>query len=86
MIYTFSSKVDMRFNTVTAYALVILSISLFTGCASISHFFRNHDFDYASYPLEQNKPLEVPKSILTAPNIHPALVISEVQISFTKNQ
>lgn len=76
----------MKFNKITACTLAILSISTLAGCASTSHFFRNRDFDYARQPVEQNKPLEVPKSVSTDPNIHPALVIPEGQTSFTKNQ
>ncbi|GGF94993.1 MULTISPECIES: hypothetical protein [Cysteiniphilum] len=76
----------MKFNKITACTLAILSISTLAGCASTSNFFRNRDFDYARQPVEQNKPLEVPKSVSTDPNIHLALVIPEGQTSFTKNQ
>ncbi|WP_119327833.1 hypothetical protein [Cysteiniphilum halobium] len=76
----------MKFNKITACTLAILSISTLAGCSSTSHFFRNRDFDYARQPVEQNKPLEVPKSVSTDPNIHPALVIPKGQTSFTKDE
>lgn len=76
----------MKFNKITVCTLAIISISTLAGCTSTSHFFRNRDVDYARQPVEQNKPLEVPKSVSSDPNIHPALVIPQGQASFTKNQ
>ncbi|WP_395947074.1 hypothetical protein [Caedibacter taeniospiralis] len=76
----------MKFNKITLCMLAILSVSTLAGCASVSHFFRNRDFDYARQPVQQNKPLEVPKSVSQDPNINPTLVVPEGVTSFSTNQ
>ena len=76
----------MKLNKIILCTFAILGASTLAGCASTSNFFRNRDFDYARQPVEQNKPLKVPKAVSQAPNIHPALVVPEGETKFTINQ
>ncbi|WP_116964398.1 hypothetical protein [Fastidiosibacter lacustris] len=76
----------MKLKKIILYSFTIFGVTTLTSCGSTSDFFRNRDFDYARQPVEQNKPLEVPKSVSDNPNIHPALVVPEGQTSFTTNE
>ena len=74
----------MKLKKLATYSLMLISIGSLTGCASVSDFFRNRDFDYARNQVSQNPPLEIPKSISETPNINPTLVVPQGQTSFDK--
>ena len=65
----------MKLNINTIVVIGMLGVLSITGCTSTASFFRNRDFDYAREAVYQNKPLEVPNSVSSNPNITPALVL-----------